>query len=43
MSSVLKTVKWFFWKNAHAKTESNSKTEHDQLVLFYIYVHSTDF
>ena len=27
MSSVLKTVKWFLLKNAHAKTESNSKTE----------------
>ena len=27
MSSVLKTVKWFLWKNAHAKTESNSKGE----------------
>ena len=27
MSSVLKTVKWFLWKNAHAKTESKLKRE----------------
>ena len=27
MSSVLRTVKWFLWKNVHAKTESNSKRE----------------
>jgi hypothetical protein len=27
MSSALKTVKWFLLKNAHAKTESNSKRE----------------
>ena len=27
MSSVLRTVKWFLLKNAHAKTESNSKRE----------------
>ena len=27
MSSVLKTVKFFLLKSAHAKTESNSKTE----------------
>ena len=25
MSSVLRTVEWFLLKNAHAKTESNSK------------------
>ena len=32
MSSVLETVKWFLWKNAHAKTESNSKGEKDNIL-----------
>ena len=37
MGSVLKTVKWFLLKNAHAKTESYSKyVENVRTVLTHV-------